>query len=260
MKAPQVDVVERTTELLTRFSLSTAAPELAQRLETAGHRDALLLVLEVLEMEAEAREQRKIARLRRAAQLPPDKTFESLEDHTLPTPLMRKLRDLAHGEFLEQAENGLFFGLPGVGKSHAACAIGHALIEQGHSVLFRPAYQLVQELLAAKRDLLLPQKLRRLDSFELLILDDIGYVKQSAEEAEVLFTLIAERYERGSMLITSNLVFSDWERIFKDPMATAAAIDRLVHHAMIVEFNVPSYRTRRRRRSETEQGGSAAAG
>ena len=153
---------------------------------------------------------------------------------------MRKLRDLARGEFLEQAENGLFFGLPGVGKSHAACAIGHALIEQGKSVLFRPAYQLVQELLAAKRDLLLPQKLRRLDSFELLILDDIGYIKQSAEEAEVLFTLIAERYERGSMLITSNLVFSDWERIFKEPMATAAAIDRLVHHAVIVEFNVPS--------------------
>ena len=119
MKATQVDLVERTTELLTRFSLSTAAPELAQRLETAGHRDALLLVLEVLEMEAEAREQRKIARLRRAAQLPPDKTFESLEDHALPNPLMRKLRDLAHGEFLEQAENGLFFGLPGVGKGHA---------------------------------------------------------------------------------------------------------------------------------------------
>ena len=127
-------------------------------------------------------------------------------------------------------------------------------------MLFRPAYQLVQELLAAKRDLLLPQKLRRLDSSELLILDDIGYIKQSAEEAEVLFTLIAERYERGSMLITSNLVFSDWERIFKEPMATAAAIDRLVHHAAIVEFNVPSYRTRQRRRSDSEQGGSAAAG
>jgi DNA replication protein DnaC len=148
----------------------------------------------------------------------------------------------------------------GVGTSHAACAIGHALIEQGHSVLFRPAYQLAQELLAAKRDLLLPHKLRRLDGFELLILDDIGYLKQSAEEAEVLFTLITERYERGSMLITSNLVFSDWERIFKDPMATAAEIDRLVHHAIIVEFNVPSYRTRKRRRNDTDQGGSAAAG
>ena len=250
MKAAQIDLVERTTQLLARFNLSTAAPELGPRLESAGHRDALLLVLEVLEMEAEAREQRKITRLRRAAQLPPGKTFETLEAGTLPAPLMRKLRELARGEFLERAENGLAFGLPGVGKSHAACAIGNALVELGHSVLFRPAYQLVQELLAAKRDLMLPQKLRRLDSFELLILDDIGYVKQSPEEAEVLFTLIAERYERRSMLITSNLVFSEWERIFKDPMATAAAIDRLVHHATILEFNVPSYRTRRRRRTD----------
>src|SRR5271167_1472602 len=167
-------------------------------------------------------------------------------------------RELARGEFLERAENALAFGLPGVGKSHAACAIGNALIEQGHSVLFRPAYKLVQELLAAKRDLMLPQKLRRLDSIELLILDDIGYVNQSPEEAEVLFTLIAERYERRSMLITSNLVFSDWERIFKDPMATAAAIDRLVHHATILEFNVPSYRTRKRRRTDAAQSGEAA--
>ena len=260
MKAAQVDVVERTTQLLAGFNLSTAAPELGQRLENAGHREALLVVVEVLEMEAEAREQRKIARLRRAAQLPPGKTFETLDAGTLPAPLMRKLRELARGEFLERAENALAFGLPGVGKSHAACAIGNALIEQGHSVLFRPAYQLVQELLAAKRDLALPQKLRRLDSFELLILDDIGYVKQSPEEAEVLFTLIAERYERRSMLITSNLVFSQWEKIFKDPMATAAAIDRLVHHAAILEFNVPSYRTRKRRRADAAESAEAGAG
>jgi DNA replication protein DnaC len=209
MKTAQVDVGERTTQLLTRFNLSTAAVELAARLESAGQREALELVLEVLEMEAEAREQRKIARLRRAAQLPPGKSFETLDHGMLPAPLMRKLRKLGRGEFLERGENALAFGLPGVGKRHGACAIANALIEQGHSVLFRPAYQLVQELLAAKRDLVLPQKLRRLDSFELLILDDIGYVKQSAEEAEVLFTLIAERYERRSMLITSNLVFSD---------------------------------------------------
>ena len=259
MKAAQVDLVERTTELLTRFNLSTAALELRQRLENAGQREALLLVVEVLEMEAAAREQRKIARLRRAAQLPPAKSFETLDASTLPAPLMRKLSELARGEFLERAENALAFGLPGVGKSHAACAIGNALIEQGHSVLFRPAYQLVQELLAAKRDLVLPQKLRRLDSFELLILDDIGYVKQSPEEAEVLFTLIAERYERRSLLITSNLVFSAWEKIFKDPMATAAAIDRLVHHAMILEFNVPSYRTRKRRTDNSQTAETADA-
>ena len=187
----------------------------------------------------------------------PGKTFETLDAGTLPAPLMRKLRELARDEFLERAENALAFGLPGVGKSHAACAIGNALIELGHSVLFRPAYQMVQELLAARRDLALPQKLRRLDTFELVILDDIGYVKQSPEEAEVAFTLIAERYERRSTLITSNLVFSEWERIFKDPMATAAAIDRLVHHTAILEFNVPSCRTRKPRRTDAGQPGEA---
>ncbi len=236
-------VSERTTELLTRFNLTAAAAELAPRLEQAGQHEVLRLVLEVLEMEAEAREQRKINRLRRASQLPPGKTFDTLDFKPLPPTLGRKLRELAGGDFLEDAINLLAFGPPGVGKSHGACALGHALIERGHSVLFRPAYQLVQELLAAKRDLTLPRQLRRLDAAELLILDDIGYVKQSAEEAEVLFTLIAQRYERRSVMITSNLVFSEWERIFKEPMATAAAIDRLVHHSAILEFNASSYRT-----------------
>jgi DNA replication protein DnaC len=236
-------ISERTTELLTRFNLTTAAAELAPRLEQAGQHEVLRLLLEVLEMEAEAREQRKINRLRRASQLPPGKTFDTLDFKPLPPTLGRKLRELAGGDFLEDAINLLAFGPPGVGKSHGACALGHALIERGHSVLFRPAYQLVQELLAAKRDLTLPRQLRRLDAAELLILDDIGYVKQSAEEAEVLFTLIAQRYERRSVMITSNLVFSEWERIFKEPMATAAAIDRLVHHSAILEFNAPSYRT-----------------
>ncbi len=253
MNAAQVDVVERTTELLIRFNLSTAATELAPRLDRAGQRDALGLVLEVLELEAEARELRKVARLRRAAQLPADKTFETIEANTLPAPLMRKLRELASGAFLERAENALAFGLPGVGKSHAACAIGNALIEAGHAVLFRPAYQLVQELLAAKRDLLLPQKLRRLDCVRAVDPGRHRLRQTGSGRGRVLFTLIAERYERRSMLITSNLVFSDWERIFKDPMATAAAIDRLVHHAAILEFNVPSYRTRKRRKNDTGQ-------
>jgi DNA replication protein DnaC len=106
-----------------------------------------------------------------------------------------------------------------------------------------PAYELVQELLSAKRDLRLSRALRKLDAFELLILDDIGYVQQTAEETEVLFTLMAERYERRSLLVTSNLVFGEWDRIFKNPMTTAAAIDRLVHHSVILEFDVPSFRT-----------------
>ena len=136
-------VVERTNELLVRFNLTTAAAQMAGRLEQAGHQQALSIVLEVLEMEAEAREQRKISRLRRASQLPPGKTFDTLDFGVLQPVLRRKLRELTRGEFLENAANLLAFGPPGVGKSHGACALGHALIEQGHAVLFRPAYQLV---------------------------------------------------------------------------------------------------------------------
>jgi DNA replication protein DnaC len=228
---------------LWQFHLTTAAPEMARRLSQAGLDGALAVVDEVLALEAEARRERRIGRLRKAADLPPAKTMGTFNPARLPAPLADRIRELARGEFLERAVNVLAFGLPGVGKSHAACALGHALVEQGHSVLFRPAYQLVQELLAAKREVKLPRLLRKLDGFELLIVDDIGYVKQSPEEAEILFTLIAERYESRSLLITSNLVFSEWERIFKEPMATAAAIDRVVHHSVILEFDVPSYRT-----------------
>ena len=159
------------------------------------------------------------------------------------------METLATGAFLETATNVLAFGLPGVGKSHALCAVGHALVEAGHTVLCAPAYALVQELLSAKRDLDLPRALRKLDLFDVILLDDLGYVQQSRDEAEVLFTLLAERYERRSVMVTSNLVFSQWDRIFRDQMATAAAIDRLVHHAVVLEFDVPSYRTDRSRRT-----------
>ena len=160
-----------------------------------------------------------------------------------PLSLRQQLDQLANGDFTEHGINVLAFGLPGTGKTHALCAVGHRLVEAGHSVLFAPAYRLVQELLAAKRDLTLPRQLRKLDNFDFLLLDDLGYLPQGAEESEVLFTLIAERYERRSLGITSNLVFSEWERIFANPMATAAAIDRVVHHSVILEFDVPSYRT-----------------
>ncbi len=242
MNAATESVSGRIESRLWQFHLTTAAREMPLRLSQAGLDEALPVVDEVLTLEAEARRERRIVRLRKAAELPPAKTMGTFNLGRLPAPLADRIRELARGEFLERAVNVLAFGLPGVGKSHAACALGHALLEQGHSVLFRPAYQLVQELLAAKREVKLPRLLRKLDGFELLIVDDIGYVKQSPEEAEVLFTLIAERYESRSLLITSNLVFSDWERIFKEPMATAAAIDRVVHHSVILEFGVPSFR------------------
>jgi len=244
MSAPTpMEMEQEITQLLTEFRLSTAARELVVRLREAGHHAALPGVLEVLRAEAEARRSRRVERLRKASKLPVGKTLSTLDTTGFPPSLQQSLQQLSSGQFLEQSTNVLAFGLPGTGKTHASCALGHRLVEAGHAVLFTPAYRLVQQLLSAKRDLELPRALRKLDRFELIILDDIGYIRQRPEEVEVLFTLMAERYERRSLLITSNLVFSQWDQIFQNPMTTAAAVDRLVHHSVILEFDVPSYRT-----------------
>jgi DNA replication protein DnaC len=166
-----------------------------------------------------------------------------LAQKRLPVKVRRMLPALCEGSFLNRAENILAFGLPGRGKTHCVSAIGHELVQRGHRVLFSKAFAVVQHLLAAKRDLRLEKELKRLDRFDVLILDDIGYVQQDREEMEVLFTLLAERYERRSVMITSNLVFSQWDRIFKDPMTTAAAIDRVVHHSVILELTGKSFRS-----------------
>jgi len=149
---------------------------------------------------------------------------------------------LLEGSFIDRNENVLAFGNPGSGKTHLLCAIGQALIQQGRRILFTSCSLLVQELLIARRDLKLARVPKKLSGYHALIIDDIGYVQQSREEMEVLFTLLADRYERGSVMLTSNLPFSKWEQIFKDPMTTAAAIDRLVHHSIILELNLESYR------------------
>ena len=193
-------------------------------------------LLALLEQELEGRRLRRIERFQRAAQLPPEKTLATFDQERLPLRLRRLLPQLCTGEFVDRAENMLVFGLPGRGKTHFAAAVGHELVQLGRSVFFTPTYRLVDRLLRARRDLQLEAELRTLDRFEVLILDDLGYVQQSRDEMEVLFTLLAERYERRSMVITSNLVFSQWDQIFKDPMTTAAAIDRVVHHSIIVEF------------------------
>lgn len=234
---------ERFKRLATSFRLPTIGVEMERRLLQSGSPGAFEAVLEVFEMEASDRLERRVQRLLRASHLPPAKTFETLDYSPFPAALVHQIKELKRGEFVDRAENVLAFGVPGVGKTHVLQAIGHELVRQGRSVLCTPAYALVQELLASKRDLALPRLLRKLDLFEAVILDDIGYVQQSHDEMEVLFTFLAERYERRSVLITSNLVFSEWEQIFRNPMTTAAAIDRLVHHCVILEFHkVPSRR------------------
>ena len=177
----------------------------------------------------------------------------------VPAKVQKQLATLCEGGFVERGENLLAFGLPGRGKTHLVCAIGHELIQRGYRVLFTPTYALVQRLLAAKRDLRLEKELAVLDAFDAVILDDIGYVQQSREEMEVLFTFLSERYERKSVIITSNLVFSEWDRIFKDPMTTAAAIDRLVHHAVILEMTGPSLRNEEAKKRSDQATATPAA-
>jgi len=146
------------------------------------------------------------------------------------------------GDFVSRNENVLVFGKPGTGKTHFASALGYELISQGKRVLFTLCTTLVQELLKAKKELTLPKKLKQISRFDAIIIDEIGYLQQSRDEMEVLFTLLADRYEKGSVIITSNLPFSKWGEIFKDDMLAAAAIDRLVHHSVVIKFDVENYR------------------
>jgi DNA replication protein DnaC len=215
------------------------------------------------ELEIEERKRRRIERNLKASDLPSEKTLATLHRARLPAKVQKTLPTLCDGDFVERGDNVLCFGLPGRGKTHLVCAIGNELVQRGYRVLFTATYALVQRLLAAKRDLRLEKELGLLDAFDAVILDDIGYVQQSREEMEVLFTFLAERYERRSVMITSNLVFSEWDRIFKDPMTTAAAIDRLVHHAVILEMAGPSVRAdqaKKRGESTTNVNETTAAG
>ncbi len=230
--------------LLRALRLPTFArlhEEIAQKAEQEGWSFAQYL-RHLAMLEVEERRRRRIVRNLKLSRLPGEKTLATLRKQRLPASVAKRLPTLCEGGFVDRGDNILIFGLPGRGKTHVACAIGHELVRRGRRVLFVPTYALVQRLLNAKRELLLEKELIQLDRFDAVILDDIGYVQQDRDEMEVLFTFLAQRYERKSVVITSNLVFSEWDRIFKDPMTTAAAIDRLVHHATILEMTGRSVR------------------
>jgi DNA replication protein DnaC len=232
--------------LLGQFALSamrSVLPRLEAQAQSEGWSYRRYL-REALEIEAQVRAERKLLRLLKEAQLPEGKTLAALHNERLSVENRRHLAELCSGHFVDRAENVLAFGLPGRGKTHFLSAIGYELIHrQQRRVWFVPTYKLVQRLLEAKKALRLEALLKKLDTIEAIILDDLGYVQQSREEMEVLFTFLAERYERRSVLISSNLVFSKWEQIFHDPMTAMAAIDRLVHHSVILEFSGESHRS-----------------
>jgi DNA replication protein DnaC len=244
----KTSIDDRLSDLLRELRLPavrTGYREAAERAaaESLGYEHFLL---ELVEREAEERRRNRIERLLRQSRLPAGKTLDAFALKRLPRATATQVRTLVDGGFVDRCENILAFGNPGSGKTHLLCAIGHELVAAGRSVYFAATALLVEQLLAARRDLRLDRLIKKLGRFDAIILDDLGYVQHSRDEAvrpmEVLFTLLAQRYERGSVLITSNLPFSKWEQIFKDPMTTAAAIDRLVHHSVILELNVSSYR------------------
>jgi DNA replication protein DnaC len=209
----------------------------------------------VLEHEVAERETRRIDRHRAESQLSPDKRLSSFDFAAVPSVSKALVTALAEGhEWLDRGANVLLFGPPGVGKSHLVCGLGHAMIDAGRRVLFTRCGDIVQRLQAARRDMRLPQELAKLDRYDLLILDDLSYVRRDQPETSVLFELIAERYEHKSLAITANTPFSQWGEVFVEPAMTLAAVDRLVHHSTILEMNVESYR----RRSAQAEGAPAA--
>lgn len=239
-KKQQAQLISCLTELNLTAARRQCAELAAQaESESLSYQDFLLSVLEA---ECQARRIRRIDRRLRESRLPLEKNFETFDLKRLPQKVNRQIKTLLPGDFLKHNENVLIFGNPGSGKTHLISALGQELVRQDKRIYFSTCALLLQELLLAKKDLRLPKFLKKLSCFDAIIIDDIGYVQQEKEEMEVLFTLLAQRYEQGSVMITSNLPFSKWENIFKDPMMTAAAVDRIVHHSIILELNIASYR------------------
>lgn len=199
----------------------------------------------VMEHELAEREIRRLERHRLESQLLPGKLLSNFDFTAVPSVSKAHITALTEGDgWIEQGANLLLFGPPGVGKSHLVCAIGNGLIDRGYRVCFTRTSDLVQRLQVARREMRLPAEIARLDRFDLLILDDLSYVRRDQAETSVLFELIAERYERKSLALTANQPFSGWDQVFPDTAMTLAAVDRLVHHSTIFELNVESYRRR----------------
>jgi DNA replication protein DnaC len=219
-------------------------PEFTARSDKEGWPAARLLSA-LAELEIAERGRRRIERHLAEARLSPGKTLDNFDFATVPMLSKARVMALAAGDaWLDKASNLLLFGPPGAGKSHCAAAIGRALVENGYRVLFTRTTDIVQRLQAARQALQLEAAIAKLDRYDLLILDDLCYVHKDHAETSVLFELIGARYERRSMLITANQPFADWNKVFPDHAMMIAAIDRLVHHAIIFEMNVESYRRR----------------
>ena len=215
--------------------------DLSQQADQEGWGSARFLE-SLCEFELQGRESRRFARHFKEANLPKGKTFSTYNFKHVPLNKTQILTMATGGSWIKNGDNLLIFGPAGVGKTHLAAAIGTQLIENGYRVMFSSTIGLLQKLQSAKQSYSLPSILEKLDKYDALILDDLGYVQKNHDETSVLFELISDRYEKKSIIITCNHPFSAWDTIFKDKTMTVAAIDRLVHHSTILQINGQSYR------------------
>ena len=189
-----------------------------------------------------------------AARFPVIKTIESFDFDLQPELPKRKVNELLDSSFIAQKRNVVFIGSTGVGKTHLLSAIGLSACANGFRVLFTTAAELLMSLIAAKRDDRLKQRLAMLDKVSLLIIDELGYIPFEREATDLLFQVIAQRYERGSVGITTNLAFPNWTDVFPDAMAASAIVDRLVHYGTIFELTGESHRLRSRKKAAGKSG------
>lgn len=228
-------------EALNLLAMLSVYQDLANKI-TNAKQSPIDYLEELTRIELEQRNQKHIQYLLKSAKLPRDKLLLDFDITRIPTLTSGLIQNLSSGDFIDRQENLLIFGNPGTGKSHLSIALAREWCQQGRKCLYTTAASLVQDLLVAKSKMSLNNLIKKLDRFEVLIIDDISYIPYERAESDVLFVLLAQRYEQRSIVITSNLVFSGWSQIFKDEMSTNAAIDRLVHHSTILELNSESYR------------------
>ncbi len=237
-------------------------PECARQARQTGDRHETFL-LDLANRELEQRQANQLKRRLKEARFPVLKTLETTDIKKWPAVDAVQLRELCACEWITRRENLCLIGKHGVGKSHAATVLGVEACRRGHRVLFATAAQLVNTLVEAREEKQLQRYLRRLGRFQLLVVDELGYIPFSEEGARLLFQVFADRYERGSLLVTSNLAFAEWTKVFGDAQLTAALLDRLTHHCHIYQFDWESIRLteslKRGRRKRRKAAGAAPA-
>ena len=239
-----MNTIEQTSSYLKTLLLPVMRQEFEKtadraRAENFSYEEYLQ---ELAELEVQQRNQKRYQRWVKESNLPSHKLLTTFDRSRLPQVVHNQVKILMQGIFVKEKENVLLFGTPGSGKTHLMCGLAHHLLTLGYRCYFRSCHHLLQDLLLAKRELRVTRLLNKLASYDVLVIDEVGYIQQEKEEMELLFQLFAQCYEQSSILLTSNLPFSKWETIFKDPIMAAAAIDRLIHHSVVLEMNLESYR------------------